>query len=127
MSVPARGLLKVSPPIDITTFPVNDGDGIILGVDPDSDTTIQNAHYARLNRVDAPELFPVHYVRNQSTKVHVSTVAAKFVHKGTTSQCDDLMHLQTTPYHPQENEKVEQFNRTVMHMLRTPPESKKYE
>lgn len=94
-SVPARGHLNVSPPIEIKTVAVNDGDGIIIGVNPNSDTPLQNARYTRLNRVDAPELFAIHYVRNESTnqvleqfKGHLSLLGLQFfldlfVRKGT--------------------------------------------
>ena len=46
---------------------VNDGDAIIFGVNPSSDRPLHNATYVRLNRIDAPELFAFHYVRNEIT------------------------------------------------------------
>ena len=66
-SIPERGRLSLSPPINIDTVVVNDGDGLVLGVNPTSERPLGNATYTRLNRVDAPELFAIHYVRNEDT------------------------------------------------------------
>ena len=66
-SIPAGRNLLLSAPINIESVVVNDGDGIILGVSPSSDTPFHNATYTRLNRIDAPELFAVHYVRDEVT------------------------------------------------------------
>ena len=68
-SVPAGRNLLLSAPINIESVVVNDGDGIILGVNPSSDTPLHNATYTRLNRIDAPELFTVHYVRDDATNL----------------------------------------------------------
>ena len=46
---------------------VNNGDGIILGVNPSSDRSLHNATCTRLSRIDALELFAVHYVRDEAT------------------------------------------------------------
>ena len=59
--------MDVSTPINLDTVVVNDGDGLILGVNPASDAPLENELYTRLNRVDAPELCAVHYVRNDNT------------------------------------------------------------
>lgn len=63
----------------------NDGDGIILGADPVSERPLQQASYTRLNRIDAPELFAVHYVRNEDRgevleqfKGHLSLLGVQF-------------------------------------------------
>ena len=66
-SVPVGRNLLLSAAINIESVVVNDGDGVILGVNPSSDTPLHNATYTRLNRIDAPELFAVHYVRNEVT------------------------------------------------------------
>ena len=60
--------IPLSESINIDNVVVNDGDGIILGVNPSVNQPLENATYTRLNRIDAPELFAVHYVRNQYTK-----------------------------------------------------------
>ena len=65
--VPERGRFDHSQPINIDTVVVNNSDGIILGVNPASDTPLENALYTILNRVDALELCAVHYVRNDNT------------------------------------------------------------
>ena len=102
-SVPERGRFTVSEPINVETVAVNDGDGIILGVDPASERPLQQATYTRLNRIDAPELFAVHYVRNENTagdvleqfKGHSSLVGVHFfldlfVSKGEAQFCYQL-------------------------------------
>ncbi|KAL9977218.1 hypothetical protein ACROYT_G014597 [Oculina patagonica] len=72
MHAPDRGNdLNVSTPLNINNICVNDGDGIILGVDPDSGSPLQGAQYTRLNHVDALELFAVHYVRNEANNKSV--------------------------------------------------------
>lgn len=65
-SAPERGRLNLSAPIEIDTIAVNDGDGIILGVNSTSNNPLENAVYTRLNRVDV-ELYAVHYIRNAET------------------------------------------------------------
>ena len=95
-SVPqGRAALSLSLPIDLATVVVNDGDGIILGVDPSMNTPLDNATYTRLNRIDAPELYAVHYLKNEDTgqvikqfKGHWSLLGVQFfldlfVRKGT--------------------------------------------
>ena len=84
-SVPAGRNLLLSAPINIESVVVNDGDGIILGVNPSSDTPLHNATYTRLNRIDAPELFAVHYERDEVTnqvlqqfKGHLSLLGMQF-------------------------------------------------
>ena len=64
-AVPEGRALPLSASINIDTVVVNDGDGIILAVTPSEDNPLHNATYTRLNRIDAPELFAVHYVKNQ--------------------------------------------------------------
>ena len=98
-SIPERGQLNLSQPLDINTVVVNDGDGLILGVDPDSESPLRNATYTRLNRIDAPELFAVHYIRNEDTgevleqfKGHLSLLGVQFfldlfVRKGRAQLC----------------------------------------
>lgn len=101
-TVPERGRLDVSPPINLDSVVVNDGDGIILAVNPASDAPLENAVYTRLNRVDAPELCAVHYVRNDDTgnvlhqfKGHLSLLGVHvfldaFVRKGSAQFCYQL-------------------------------------
>ena len=101
-SIPERGRLNLSPPLDINTVVVNDGDGLILGVNPDSESPLRNATYTRLNRIDAPELFAVHYIRNEDTdevleqfKGHLSLLGVQFfldlfVRKGRAQFCYQL-------------------------------------
>ena len=66
-SVPAGRNLLLSAPKNIESVVVNDGHGIILGVNPSSDTPLHNTTCTRPNRIDAPELFAVHYVRDEAT------------------------------------------------------------
>ena len=40
-SIPEQGQLNLSPPLDINTVVVNDGDGLILGVDSDRESPLQ--------------------------------------------------------------------------------------
>ena len=87
---------------------VNDSDGIIRGVNPASDTPLQNALYTILNRVDAPELCALHYVRNDDTgnvlklfKGHWSMLAVhffldSFVHEGNAWFCYQLPEVDET-------------------------------
>ena len=84
-TVPAGRNLLLSAPINIESVVVNYGDGIILGVSPSSDTPLHNATYTRLNRIDAPELFAVHYERDEVTnqvlqqfKGHLSLLGMQF-------------------------------------------------
>ena len=101
-SIPERGRLNLSPPLDINTVVVNDGDGLILGVNPDSESPLRNATYTRLNRIDAPELFAVQYIRKEDTdkvleqfKGHLSLLGVRFfldlfVRKGRSQFCYQL-------------------------------------
>ena len=41
-SIPERGRLNLSPPLDINTVVVNDCDGLILGVNLGSESPLQN-------------------------------------------------------------------------------------
>lgn len=66
-SVPERGHLNLSAPIEMDTVAVSNGDGIILGVNSTSNDPLESAVYTRLNRVDAPELYAIHYIRNAET------------------------------------------------------------
>ena len=84
-SVPAGRNLLLSAPINIESVVVNDVDGIILGVNPSFDRPLHNPTYTRLNRIDAPELFPVHYLRDKATnqvlhqfKGHLSLLGMQF-------------------------------------------------
>ena len=101
-SIPEQGQLNLSPPLDINTVVVNDGDGLILGVDPDSESPLRNATYTGLNYIDAPELFAVHYIRNEDRdevleqfKGHLSLLEVHFfldlfVRKGRAQFCNQM-------------------------------------
>ena len=71
VTVPQHGLISLSPPIDVNTICINDGDGVVLQVDRRSNDPIgqdSSAIHTWLNRIDAPELFAIHYVRNNETQ-----------------------------------------------------------
>lgn len=100
-SLPERGGLPLSAAINLENVVVNDGDGIILDVDPATETPLQHATYTRLNRIDAPELFAVHFVRNAEGEVleqfkgHWSLLGVQFfldlfVRKGRAQFCYQL-------------------------------------
>lgn len=96
-SAPERGRLNLSAPKEINTVAVNDGDGIILGVNSTSKNPLEDAVYTRLNQVEAPELYAVQYIRNAEKnevldqfKGHWSFLGVyidKFVHKGRATFC----------------------------------------
>lgn len=105
VTVPQHGLISLSPPIDVNTICINDGDGVVLQVDRRSNDPVgqdSSAVHTRLNRIDAPELFAIHYVRNDETqavleqfKGHLSMLNLRFfvdlfVRNGTANLCYQL-------------------------------------
>ena len=49
---------------------MNDGDGLILGMDASQEVPLASVEYTRLAHIDAPELFSVHYMRDFSGTVY---------------------------------------------------------
>ena len=70
VTVPQNGLISSSLPINVNIICVKDGDGTVLQEDCRGDDPIvpdSSAVHTRLNRIDTPELFAIHYVRSNET------------------------------------------------------------
>ncbi|KAJ7385994.1 hypothetical protein OS493_012327 [Desmophyllum pertusum] len=57
---------NLSGQIQYSSVTPNDGDGLVMNIDIHADNPLKNALFTRLNGIDAPELYTVHFIKTDN-------------------------------------------------------------